>query len=144
MPLDLDKGVIHTRVLNIAKKDDIGRSRQVVIREMYETPDQVKSVYLVPDSSGNSIEVRVVFDNGRGSYSIGNIKADYHKIVSSTPVRVKSWKITGGFPIENTNHDKKLRAYFGMNLTIELLNHVARTNSEPRPQVHSDQRGVFD
>jgi hypothetical protein len=144
MPLDLEKGVIHTRVLNIAKKDDIGRLRQSIIREMYETPDQVKSVYLVPDNSGASIEVRVVFDNGRGSYSIGNIKADYHKIVSSNPIRVKSWKITGGYPIESTSHDKKLRAYFGMNLTIELLNHVARTNSEPRPEVHSDQRGVFD
>lgn len=149
MPYDKDKGIIHTRVINIAKKDDAGRLRQTIIREIYEDPESVKSLYLFPAKDGSSIEVLVAFNNGRGSYSIGNIKNEYHKLITKNPVRVKSWKITGGYPLAVTSHDKKLNAFFGMNLTIEMLNHVRReqpsiTKPTEQPIIHPDKTGIFD
>ena len=129
MPYDELNKTILTKAIGVTHKEinDKESVRQVILKTMFKEPELVDFVYLY----GMTIKVQL---DGK-EFELGQIKPKYEHIVMKNPTEVKSWKITGGYPIEptfsnthatkilghDTNNYRKINANYGINLHIKVL-----------------------
>jgi len=127
MPYDEANKIIHTKVIGVTEKEvnDKQSVRQVILKQMFDEPELVDFIYLF------GMAVKVQFD-GR-EFDLGTIKSKYENILLKNPSHIKSWKITGGYPVQGnaghgtkilgheTNNYYKINANYGINLSIQVL-----------------------
>jgi hypothetical protein len=117
---------IKTKIIGIASKiddKDNMKVRQVILEEISQNPEIVDMLYL------RKRQVYVMLDNGK-EYYLGDIKSKYENLIMNNPTRIKSWQLTGGYPVareifemagQETVKKRGMRGNYGMNIHIELL-----------------------
>jgi hypothetical protein len=127
MPYDEVNKIIHTKAIGVTKKElnDKQSAVQVILKHMFDAPELIDFIYLF------GMAIKVQFD-GR-EFELGTVKSKYEHILLKNPSHVKSWKITGGYPVplnaghsvkvlgHETNNNREFKGYYGINLSIQVL-----------------------
>jgi len=119
MPYDQNTNSIKTKVVGVAFRDN--NHRQGTLHEMFQRPEAVELLYL------RTTKVWVKID-GR-DVCLGDLKNKYIKAIMNNPTQIKSWKVTGGYPLNQKETTilgiktqyTKTRACYGLNLNIKIL-----------------------
>lgn len=103
------------REVTITTKVEDKPGRQTMLHRMHQEPELVDQIYI----DGHNVDV--IF-NHEAPHTVGVIANQYTSHLNNHETKVRSWKITGGYPLDAHEDPKTQRlANYGINLEIVLL-----------------------
>ena len=116
MPYNPTEQTIKTKLFGVTLKvEDIGRQQFLMM--MRDRPEDFLTVKVFGTTCYVTYQDK--------DYVLGRIKENYSSLLNSHDCKVKSWMVTGGYPIEQADGNMET-ATMGLNLTIQLTSRVKK------------------